>query len=108
MKNAQNAANPYMHEFTGRKPSTRQALAKAKQFANKGADFVSLTWGENWIDLTLSEAGYWYGHGWLKDIDGAWVARELNHAKDIKRVFAQKLGCPIEFLNEKLTIVHIK
>lgn len=100
--------NPMNHEFTGRKPSTRQALAKAKQFANQGADFVSLAWGENWIDLQKQTNGVWCGYGWLKDIDGAWLARELNHARDIKRVFAQKLGCPIEFLNEKLTVVHVK
>lgn len=106
MTNAQNAANPYTHEFTGRKPSTRQALAKAKQFAANGADFVSLTWGENWIDLTLSDAGYWYGHGWIKDIDGAWVARELNHCP--KKAFNAGFGNPVQFLRDHLTIIHVK
>lgn len=99
MKNAMN------HEFTGRKPSTRQALAKAKQFANQGADFVSLTWGENWIDLT-KDNGFWHGHGWLKDVDGAWIARELNHSP--VDALAKRFGYPVEFLRDKLTIVNVK
>lgn len=67
------------HNFTGRKPSKAQALAKFKQLTKQGADFVSLTWGENWTDLSKDHNGYWQGYGFLKDIDGAWLAREANH-----------------------------
>lgn len=94
------------HSFTGRKPSKAQVLAQAKRLANQGADFVSLTWGENWIDLTLSDAGYWYGSGWLKDIDGDWVARELNHCP--RKALNQGFGDPIKFLNDHFTVIHVK
>lgn len=94
------------HSFTGRKPSKAQVLSKAKQLAEKGADFISLTWGENWVDLTLSDAGYWYGQGWLKDIDGQWVARELNHCP--RKALNQGFGDPIKFLREHFTVIHVK
>lgn len=99
----QNAQN---HNFTGRKPSKAQALAKAKALADKGADFVSLTWGENWADLTKSDAGYWHGSGWIKDIGGDWLARELNNCP--KKAFSNAFGNPVQFMREHFTIINIK
>ena len=98
--------NAQSHNFTGRKPSKAQVLNQAKRLANAGADFVGLTWGENWIDLTLDTNGYWSGIGWFKEIGGDWVARELNHSP--VDALARKFGYPIEFLRDKLTIVHVK
>ena len=97
--------NAQNHNFTGRKPSKAQVLNQAKRLEKLGADFVALTWGENWIDLTLSEAGYWYGSGWLKDIDGDWVARELNHYPS--KALAKQFNDPVKFLRDHLTVIHI-
>jgi hypothetical protein len=94
------------HRFTGRKPSKAQALAHAKRLEKLGADFIGLIWGENWIDLTKSKAGYWYGSGWLKDIDGDWIARELNHCPS--KALAHAFGDPIKFLNDHFTVISIK
>ena len=105
MTNAQNAANPMNHNFTGRKPSKAQVMAQAKRLANQGSDFVALTWGENWIDLVLID-DYWHGSGWFKEISGDWVARELNHCP--KKALAQGFGDPVAFLRDHFTIIHVK
>lgn len=98
--------NVQNHNFTGRKPSKAQVMAQAKRLANQGADFVALTWGENWIDLTQDINGNWSGIGWFKDIGGDWVARELNHcpSKALNRAF----GDPVAFLRDHFTIISIK
>jgi hypothetical protein len=105
MTNAQTAANPFCHAFTGRKPSKAQVLNKAKQFDKQGADFVALTWGENWIDLVLID-GYWHGSGWFKEIGGDWVARELNHCP--RKALDQAFGNPVQFMRDHFTIIHVK
>lgn len=103
---AQNAANPMNHAFTGRKPSKAQVLAQAKRLANNGADFVALTWGENWIDLSQDANGYWSGIGWFKEIGGDWVARELNHCP--RKALDQAFGNPVQFMRDHFTIIHVK
>lgn len=105
MTNAQNAANPMHHQFTGRKPSKAQLMAKAKAFDNQGADFIAFAWGENWIDLTLVD-GYWHGSGWIKEIGGDWLARELNHCP--RKALNQGFGDPVKFLRDHFVVVHIK
>ena len=106
MTNAQNACNPMHHEFTGRKPSKAQLMAKAKAFDNQGSDFISLTWGENWVDLHKDSGGYWSGTGWIKDIGGDWLARELNHCP--RKALAQGFGDPIKFLRDHLVVINVK
>jgi hypothetical protein len=98
--------NVKMHDFTGRKPSKAQTIAKAKQLANLGADFINLTWGENWIFLELDHNGYWSGGGWFKEIGGDWVARELNHCP--RKALAQGFGDPVAFLRDHFTVISIK
>ena len=98
-------SNRMHHEFTGRKPSKAQLLAKAKTFDNQGADFVSLIWGENWVDLT-KENGYWTGIGWIKEIGGDWLARELNHCP--RKAFNNAFGDPVQFMKDHFTIIHVK
>jgi hypothetical protein len=100
MTNAQN------HNFTGRKPSKAQILSKAKAFDQSGSDFVSITWGENWIDLQKDKNGYWHGSGWIRDISGDWVARELNHCP--RKALNAGFVDPIQFLRNHLTVIHIK
>lgn len=72
--------NATSFEFMGRKPSKAQLIAKAKTCSKAGYDYVTLSWGENWIDIQKDPAGYWSGYGWMRDIPGEYVARELNHA----------------------------
>jgi hypothetical protein len=96
--------NAQNHNFTGRKPSKAQVLNQAKRLEKQGADFIGITWGENWLDLVLVD-DYWHGSGWIKDIDGAWIARELNHCPS-KRL-AQGFGDPVKFLRDHLTVIHI-
>jgi len=98
--------NAQNHNFTGRKPSKAQVLNKAKQLEKLGADFIALAWGENWIDLTQDTNGNWSGIGWIKDIGGDWVARELNHCP--RKALAQGFGDPVAFLRDHLVVVHIK
>ena len=98
--------NTQNHAFIGRKPSKAQVLTQAKRLANAGADFVALTWGENWIDLTQDTNGNWTGIGWIKEIGGDWVARELNHCP--RKAFANQFGDPIKFLNDHFVVVHVK
>ena len=89
--------------FIGRKPSKAQVLAKAKQLEAKGADFIGITWGENWIDLTQDTNGRWVGSGWIKEIAGGWVAMELDLCPT--KVLARHFGNPIQFLNNHLTVI---
>jgi hypothetical protein len=98
--------NRQFHGFTGRKPSKAQVMAQAKRLANAGADFIGLTWGENWIDLDQDTNGNWSGTGWFKEIGGDWIARELNHCPS--KALAHAFGDPIKFLNDHFTVISIK
>ena len=91
--------------FAGRRPSKAQVISKAKQLATTGADFIDLTWGENWITLTLDPNGYWIGAGWFRELGGDFVAREINHCP--KLALQKGFGDPMGFLRDHLKIVHI-
>jgi hypothetical protein len=66
-------------DFKGRKPSRVQLLSKVKAAIQRGAAAITVTWGENWIELDYSfNARAWNGCGWLRDIGGDDIARELN------------------------------
>ena len=66
-------------EFTGRKPSKAQVLSKVKFRAAAGITLIEVYWGENGITLDKqSPNGSWYGWGWIKDISGDSLAKELN------------------------------
>jgi hypothetical protein len=97
--------NAQNHNFTGCKPSKAQVMAQAKRLANAGADFIGLTWGENWIDLVLID-DYRHGSGWIKEIGGDWIARELNHCP--RKALAQGFGDPVAFLRDHFTVISIK
>jgi len=84
-------------EFTGKKPSKAQILKKVKALADKGHTLIEVYWGENGFTLDKhSASGPWAGFGWLKDISGDDVARELNS------------GDVSQFMRSHFTIVHIK
>lgn len=66
-------------EFTGKKPSKTQVLAKVKFLAAAGVTLIEVYWGENGITLDKQgHNGEWYGWGWLKDISADSIAQELN------------------------------
>ena len=66
--------------FTGNKPSKPQIMSKIKAAIQSGAGAISVTWGENWIELDYSfNARAWNGHGWIRAIGGDDIAQELNN-----------------------------
>jgi hypothetical protein len=67
----------YEDFFTGRKPSRAQVIARVKTAIQAGAEAITLQWGENWIELDLHR-GAWNGRGWIRDIGGDDIARDLN------------------------------
>ncbi len=89
-------------EFTGRKPSKVQIFAKLKPLLKTGETFILIQWGENQITLENLASG-WLGYGWIKDISGDDIARELNKQFNAKQSFNSMLGNPMQALNN-LTI----
>ena len=68
--------------FIGKKPSKAQVMAKVKAAIQSGAAAINIQWGENWIELDYSfNARSWSGHGWIKDISGDDIARDLNRSQ---------------------------
>ena len=67
-------------DFKGRRPSKAQIVAKIKAAIQSGAAAISVSWGENRLDLDYSFNGRcWHGHGWIKTIGGDDIAKELNN-----------------------------
>ena len=65
--------------FCGNKPSKAQIMSKIKAAIQSGAAAISITWGENWIELDYSfNARAWNGHGWIKEISGDDIAQALT------------------------------
>ena len=75
-------------EFTGRKPSKVQILARVKPLTLIGIDLIEVHWGENGFTLDRSTTGQWSGFGWIKDISGEAIANELNKTSKLNRFIA--------------------
>ena len=67
--------------FTGNKPSKKQVFAKALDRVNIGDTLIEIYWGENSITLEENN-GTWYGFGWIKDIEGDAIAKQLNQKQN--------------------------
>ena len=89
-------------EFTGRKPSKVQIFAKLKPLLKTGETFIQIQWGENQITLENLASG-WLGYGWIKDISGDDISRELNKQFNTKQAFNFMLGNPMQAV-KNLTI----
>ena len=89
-------------EFTGRKPSKVQIFAKLKPLLKTGETFIQIQWGENQITLEHLASG-WLGYGWIKDISGDDISRELNKQFNTKQAFNFMLGNPMQAV-KNLTI----
>ena len=70
-------------EYHKRKPSRAVIVRTLAEYLKQGGKCFSITYGENWIDLDYHpNQGTWYGTGWIKDIDGDSIAKELNEIKE--------------------------
>lgn len=66
-------------EYKNRKPSRAVIMRTLAEYLKQGGKCFSITWGENWIDLDYHpNQEKWYGNGWIKDISGDDLAKELN------------------------------
>jgi hypothetical protein len=66
-------------EFKNRKPSKAVIMRTLAEYLKQGGKAFSITWGENWIDLSWhSTYKTWHGNGWIKEISGDDIAKELN------------------------------
>lgn len=69
-------------DFPGRCPLKAQVLSKIKAAIQSGAAAISVSWGENRLDLDYSfNARAWNGYGWIRRIGGDDIAQELNRAQ---------------------------
>ena len=93
-------------EFSGRKPSKIQIMAKLKPALKTGETFIQVQWGENQITLEQLASG-WLGYGWIKDISGADMASELNNQFNAKQTLNNHFGDPVEFMRKHFTIIHV-
>ena len=65
--------------FDGRKPSYTQVMKAVNEEISKGNTDIAVIWGENVIDLYFDHrVNQWFGSGWIRDIDGSYIATELN------------------------------
>lgn len=68
--------------FDGRKPSYAQVMRAVGEEISKGNTDLEIIWGENYIDLYFDHrVKQWFGHRWIRDIDGARIADELNEIR---------------------------
>lgn len=66
-------------EYKNRKPSKALIMRTLAEYLKQGGKCFSITWGENSIDLTWhNNNNRWYGSGWIKEIGGDDIAKELN------------------------------
>ena len=68
--------------FDGRKPSYAQVMRAVGEDLSKGNTDLEIIWGENHIDLYFDpRVKQWFGSGWIRDIDGSYIANELNEIR---------------------------
>jgi hypothetical protein len=69
--------------FHNRKPSKAQINACINNAIKDGSKALSISWGENCLELTYHDNNKaWYGNGWIKNIGGSDLAEELNRKQE--------------------------
>ncbi len=64
--------------FDGKKPSYARVMRAIGEEISKGHTDITVLWGENWVDLYFDHrVKQWFGSGWIRDIDGSYIADEL-------------------------------
>jgi hypothetical protein len=74
-------------DFPKNKPSKAAVLKAVKAAIKQGYKAITVSWGENAIDLNInphSSAGEWCGYGWIRDISGDDIAQGLSRQGDTK------------------------
>lgn len=95
-------------EFSGRKPSKVQIMAKLKPLLKAGETFIQIQWGENQITLErFGSNGHWIGSGWIKALSGDDLAKELNNSERAKKAFNNGFNNPVEFLKKHFTVINV-
>jgi hypothetical protein len=65
--------------FDGNKPSYARVMRAIGEEISKGNTDLEVIWGENSIELYFDHrVKQWFGSGWIRDIDGSYIADELN------------------------------
>lgn len=98
----------FEYDFQGRKPSKAQVMrviGKALEESTANIEMMTITWGENWIQLLKLWNGQYQGSGWIKDISGSDIAEELN---DIRAEAIQELKKARQFYNDHFQFIHIR
>jgi hypothetical protein len=95
-------------DFQGRRPSKAQIMSKIKAAIQSGAAAISVSWGENRLDLDYSfNARAWNGYGWIKAIGGDDIAKELNKAQVTEAALKARIraqGCSLDFIENRMII----
>lgn len=69
-------------EFKNRKPSKAVIMRTIAEYLKQGGKSFTITWGENWIELDYHTTyKNWQGRGWIKNISGDDIAKELNEIR---------------------------
>lgn len=82
-------------EYKNRKPSKAVIMRTIAEYLKHGGKSFSISWGENCLDLTYHDSYHtWYGEGWIKDIGGDDLAKELNSIRKqaIKQLREEQLN----------------
>lgn len=68
--------------FDGKKPSYARVMKAVGEEISKGNTDIALLWGENVIELYFDHrVKQWFGSGWIKDISGQDIAKELDEIR---------------------------
>jgi hypothetical protein len=68
--------------YEKRKPSRAVIMRTLAEYLKQGGKAFELCWGENMIDVYFDPRDErWYGYGWIKEISGDDIARELNEIR---------------------------
>ena len=98
---------PVINIEYNRKPSRAVIMRTLAAHLEQGGKNFDIRWGENWIELTYhTNQECWYGSGWLKDIGGDDIAKELN---DIRRQAVKEVRTLMHAAQAmgKLQFIHV-
>lgn len=63
-----------------RKPSRALIMRTIAEYIQRGHKDLDIRWGENWIEIVRG-GNSWHGCGWIKEISGDDIAKELNETQ---------------------------
>jgi hypothetical protein len=93
---------PIEINYNNRKPSRAVIMRTIAEYLKQGAKSFDIRWGENWIELDYHHNHErWYGRGWIKELSGDSIAKELN---DIRK---QAIAEIKQFKKEHFQFIHI-